>query len=444
MKTKKQMAAVMLSFMLVITAIRGQFTDGTRADAAGYGINNPVINSEGVTTWDCIWFGFYRQSGKAVKEAIKWRVLSVKGDDAFLLADQNLDCRRYHAESLEVTWEICSLRKWLNNNFYQNAFSSAEQAAIQTTSVENEENPYYKTGSGKDTLDKVYLLSIAEASDPAYGFHAVFNENSESRCAKNTDYTRGNGAFSSSVENYNNNGLWWLRSSGANLYSAANVSDVGYGAADGGNVALYNRAVRPALHIKLSSSVWSKAGTVNSLGKSEGDGNRPEPIEIKDSPVVPSTPSDSNNNNSNAGLKDSAGASYKLVNSGSSKKEVSYTAPKNKKITSAAIPAAVTIGGVRYQVTSIKANAFKNCKKLKKVTIGKNVKTIGKNAFYGCTKLSSITIKTTKLTGSSVKSNAFAKLHKKAKFKVPKKKLSTYKKLLKKKGVTGKKQVIKV
>lgn len=438
MKNTKRIFASVLSLLLVITAIWGKSADNTKANAAGYDLSNPVINSDGVTTWDCIWFGFYRQSSKAVKEAIKWRVLSVDGDDAFLLADQNLDCQLYHTESIEITWEKCFLRAWLNSSFYQNAFSSAEQAAIRTTTVENEANPYYKTGAGKNTSDKVYLLSIAEASDPVYGFHSTFNENSDSRCAKNTDYVKGKGAFSSSVENYTGNGLWWLRSSGSNLYSAVNVSDVGYGSADGGKVVIDNRAVRPALHIKLSSSVWSKAGTVNSLGKSVGDGNRPSPLEIKDSPVTPSSPADNNTK-----LKDSTGAVYMPVNSSASKKEVSYTAPKNKKITSAAIPAAVTIKGVRYQVTSIKANAFKNCKKLKKVTIGKNIKTIGKNAFYGCAKLNSITIKTTKLTSSSVKSNAFAKLHKNATFKVPKKKLSTYKILLKKKGVTGKKQVIK-
>lgn len=145
----------------------------------------------------------------------------------------------------------------------------------------------------------------------------------------------------------------------------------------------------------------------------------------------------------NTRLKDSKGATYTVTRSGLSKGEVAYTAPKSKKVTSVTIPATVKLKGITYKVTSIKANAFKNCKKLKKVTIGKNIKTIGKCAFYGCAKLNSIAIKTTKLTNKSVGSKAFAKIHKKAKFKVPKKKLSAYKKLLKKKGVTGKKQVIK-
>ena len=78
------------------------------------------------------------------------------------------------------------------------------------------------------------------------------------------------------------------------------------------------------------------------------------------------------------------------------------------------------------------ANAFANCKKLKKVTIGTNVKKIGKKAFYKCSKLKSIRVKTTKLT--SVGSNAFKGIYKKAVIKVPKAKMSKYKKLMKKKG----------
>lgn len=142
-------------------------------------------------------------------------------------------------------------------------------------------------------------------------------------------------------------------------------------------------------------------------------------------------------------VKDGTGAVYTITRSGSSKKEAAYTLPKNKKITSATIPATVKLKGITYKVTSIQKNAFKNCKKLKKVTIGKNIKSIGKNAFYGCVKLKNITVKTTKLAKKNIGSKAFAKLHKKLKVKVPKKKLKAYKKIFREKGVTGKKQEIK-
>lgn len=77
-----------------------------------------------------------------------------------------------------------------------------------------------------------------------------------------------------------------------------------------------------------------------------------------------------------------------------------------------------------------------------KVTIGKNVTKIEKKAFYNCSKLKIITIKSTKLKKKSVGANAFGKIHVKAKVKVSKAKLSAYKKLLKAKGLKGKKQKV--
>ena len=133
-------------------------------------------------------------------------------------------------------------------------------------------------------------------------------------------------------------------------------------------------------------------------------------------------------------------ASYKI--SSTTSKTVVFYSFVNKNVTDFEIPAEVTLGGKKYKVTEIAPNAFKNNKKLKKFTIGKNIKKIGKNAFYGCKNLKSITVKTTKLTKKSVGKNAFKKIHKKAKIKVPKKKLKAYKKIFKARGVTGKKQKI--
>lgn len=128
----------------------------------------------------------------------------------------------------------------------------------------------------------------------------------------------------------------------------------------------------------------------------------------------------------------------------------------NKKITS------VKLGS---KIKVIEANAFSGCTKLKSVTLGKNVTTIGDKAFYkckkltkitipskvskigkqafaGCSKLKNITIKTKKLTTKNVGNKAFKGIHSKATIKVPGKNLTTYKTLLKKKGV-GKKVKIK-
>ena len=91
--------------------------------------------------------------------------------------------------------------------------------------------------------------------------------------------------------------------------------------------------------------------------------------------------------------------------------------------------------GVKYQVTAIAPNAFKNNKNLKTIIIPATVRSIGKQAFAGCKNLKSIIIRTPYLTKKSVGAKAFKGISSKAVIKVPKKQLKAYKKLLKTKGV---------
>ncbi len=121
------------------------------------------------------------------------------------------------------------------------------------------------------------------------------------------------------------------------------------------------------------------------------------------------------------------------------KKTAVVTGPVKKTVTSASIPAAITARGIKYKVTEIAANAFKNCGSLAKVTIGKNIKKIGKNAFSGCKKLKTITIKTTKLTKKGIGSNSFKNIHKTASFKLPKKQKKNYRIWLARAGKAPKK-----
>ena len=136
------------------------------------------------------------------------------------------------------------------------------------------------------------------------------------------------------------------------------------------------------------------------------------------------------------------GASYQVTSAAEKNPTVVYKGSKKQKA-SVTIPDTVTIDKVTYKVTSIAANAFKNNKKLKKVMIGKNVTKIGKKAFYGCSKLKKITVKTTKLTKKNVGSQAFKGIHKKAAFKVPKKKISSYRKAFRARGAAKTTKVTK-
>lgn len=132
--------------------------------------------------------------------------------------------------------------------------------------------------------------------------------------------------------------------------------------------------------------------------------------------------------------------SYKVTSVGNT---VEYQGSKSVK--NVIVSETVTYDGITYKVASIALGAFKNNKKLTKVTIGSNVKTIGKQAFYGCKNLKSVTIKSTKLTTKSVGAKAFTKAgsknNKKLVVKVPKNKKKAYVKLLKKKGLSFKAKI---
>ncbi len=155
-------------------------------------------------------------------------------------------------------------------------------------------------------------------------------------------------------------------------------------------------------------------------------------------------------------VADSAGKAEFKVLSGN---KVAYAAPLAAPSASTIkVPASVKIFDKTYKVTEIAPKAFKNYRKLTRVTIGKNVTAIGKEAFRNCTSLKSVTVKstklkniganafygdknltkltlkTTKLTKKSIGRNALKGTNKKLEIKVPKKQVEKYKTYFKGKG----------
>ena len=132
------------------------------------------------------------------------------------------------------------------------------------------------------------------------------------------------------------------------------------------------------------------------------------------------------------------GAVYKILSVKKSNPTVMYYAAKKNAKGKVSVPATVKYKGVTFKVVSIRAKAFANRKKVQKVIIGKNVASIGKKAFYNCKKLKKVTMKTTRKIKKKVGKAAFKKTAKNIVFKLPAKKYKTYKKVLKKKGVSRK------
>ena len=199
---------------------------------------------------DTYTFGAYEQDNSTSngKEAIEWTVLDKDGMSLLLISKQALDCQQYNTSYTDVTWESCSLRKWMNGTFLNKAFNAEEQAQIQNTTVSADKNPEYNTNPGNATTDKVFLLSINEVEK-------YFNSDEARKCAP-TAYAKAQGAYTSDSYKTASGAAtcwWWLRSPGYNQNYAADVINDGSVNCNGNYVVDGSDAVRPALWINLDS-----------------------------------------------------------------------------------------------------------------------------------------------------------------------------------------------
>ena len=188
-------------------------------------------------------FGRYPQASKNENALIEWLVLKNDGSKALLISKYALDCQQYNTSDRNVTWETCTLRKWLNGSFINSAFSVDEQKQILSTTV----TPDYSTDPGNNTKDRVFLLSIAEAEK-------YFGSDSTRQC-QGTVYCYAQGAYKAR----NGNCWWWLRSlSSPHSFNFDNryafyVFSHGKVSREGSSADYDRIAVRPALWIDLGS-----------------------------------------------------------------------------------------------------------------------------------------------------------------------------------------------
>ena len=176
---------------------------------------------------------------------IEWIVLESDDETALLISRYALDDQQYNTTYEAVTWETCTLRKWLNNEFYNRAFSAEEKKSILKSDVSADRNPWYSTNPGNATKDSVFLLSIAEADK-------YFASGEARRCAV-TDYAIQQDAWAmESITVDGRPACWcWLRSPGYNSGIAAYVRDVGSIRDYGRDVDDSDRAVRPCVRVRL-------------------------------------------------------------------------------------------------------------------------------------------------------------------------------------------------
>ena len=217
-----------------------------------------------ISVGDIITFGRYEQDNNPDNgpEPIEWIVLDVQDGKALLLSKYGLDAKPYHTERAEITWEECTLRAWLNNEFLNTAFSAEEQSAILVTEVDNSASQCYSdysSSGGNNTRDNVFLLSYAEAKkyfEVQYWEIKGADQNVKSRVVP-TDYAKKTGARTKYITPTADDkpvGQWWLRSPGI-FQSRAALVDYG-GSLYNSRVDSGGGCVRPAFWLNLESGIF--------------------------------------------------------------------------------------------------------------------------------------------------------------------------------------------
>lgn len=194
---------------------------------------------------DSVIFGTYEQDKVEMngQDDIEWIVLDKEGDKVLLLTKYCLLGKSYNSEFTSVTWEICSLREWLNTTFIETAFNAYEQDLLIETPLVCDDNPVYHTDGGNDTEDKVFLLSNEEVTRYLPG--------DDERKAESTSQALLDGVNMSI--SYGTS-WWWLRTPGNAEDGAMVVTPRGEISEFGHDVISGTGGVRLAIWIDLSGS----------------------------------------------------------------------------------------------------------------------------------------------------------------------------------------------
>lgn len=213
-------------------------------------INLPTVNS-------CIKFA-----------GIDWRVLAVENNKALLISKRVLEKRPFHAVDEDITWENCTLREYLNGDFYNRLGEKAKAAIAETINI-GSDNPWYGTSGGNTTTDKIFVLSLEEVAR-YFGDSGALTEQKKGKnisyfyvkdrrhvqIAKPdvSEWCSYGDQYNSARIAYNKTGTaqrWWLRSLGDQSYHATYVYDNGSVDVGGVGISVESYGVRPALWLTL-------------------------------------------------------------------------------------------------------------------------------------------------------------------------------------------------
>ncbi|MBR2590643.1 MAG: hypothetical protein IKE65_06950 [Clostridia bacterium] len=195
---------------------------------------------------DTVYLGKYDQNAEiaGTMDEIEWRVLDKKDGALLVISKNGLDCLTYNDKNAPTDWEHCALRKWLNKDFIETAFTPQESKRILTSTVSDDVNENYPIDIGNDTKDKVFCLSITEAEK-------YFADNRDRMCPITTHaYEKGAHVSEQKYASVGETCCWQLRTTGFDKNFAAFVFFDGEIRHYGNGVFATVVAVRPAMWIR--------------------------------------------------------------------------------------------------------------------------------------------------------------------------------------------------
>lgn len=203
-------------------------------------------------------------------EPLRWRILDPS--EGLVMCESIIDSQAYNNYVLYANgeywgdsaktyyssnWAKSSLRSWLNDDFYNTAFSSSEKNAIKTSYLENK-STYSSVCDAPSTYDKIFLLSYWDAINSNYGFSSSNSSYDTARRAQGTDYAKCQGLWVSTSSSYYGNSYWRLRSPHSSIYTwNVDLDGIVYTYY---NTGYTNYGVRPALKFNPKSSIPGVTG----------------------------------------------------------------------------------------------------------------------------------------------------------------------------------------
>ncbi|WP_455716192.1 DUF6273 domain-containing protein [Anaerosporobacter sp.] len=187
-----------------------------------------------------------------------WRILDIKDNAALIITEYIIEQRPYHDAYKDITWADCSLRKYLNGEFYDK-FNMAERSRIIPVINKNPDNQWYGTKGGADTRDSIFILSVEEVVCQYFGDSSskLYNPGKNQRYwfeRKDENNSKRYARLETNTE-YN---WWWIRTPGRVNVKAVYIHGDGNIGIQGNNILKGNLSdgrctggVRPALWIKM-------------------------------------------------------------------------------------------------------------------------------------------------------------------------------------------------